>query len=197
MLFREIKENGELDVMQVLDNGYDPFLCDKCKKHGYCIEKFYKKANSNELVSSSNSNSNSIVSARFSENSPITEREISNIVNVRTDIKERSTRLGKKLQTAHDLFHQDEFEQASYMYLDIIETRNDITEAWRGLCASFYFLGKYDDAVSVCLNKNSNLDSSFSDRFIKGCEETLVEGEKGNFESRIKIQKIEKKLVNS
>lgn len=153
MLFREIKQNGKLDVMQVLDNGYDPFLCDKCQKHGYCIEKISKNININELVPNSKIISNSTVSAPFSESSPITEREISNIVNVRTDIKERSTRLGKKIQMAHDLFHQDEFEQASYMYLDIIETRTDISEAWRGLCVSFYFLGKYDDAVSASLNK--------------------------------------------
>lgn len=74
------------------------------------------------------------------------------------------------MQQAHDLFHQDEFEQASYMYLDIIESRTDITEAWRGICASFYFLGKYDEAVAACLNPNTHLESSFVSRFVKGCE---------------------------
>jgi hypothetical protein len=88
---------------------------------------------------------------------------------VRTDIKEASTQFVKKFQQAHDLFHQDEFEQASYMYLDIIETRTDITEAWRGICASFYFLGKYDEAVAACLNPNTHLESSFVNRFVKGC----------------------------
>ena len=100
-------------------------------------------------------------------------REISNIVNVRTDIKERSTQLEKKLQHAHDFFHRDEFEQASYLYLDIIETRTDITEAWKGICASFYFIGKYVEAVATCLNSNCNLDITFINRFIKRCEDRI------------------------
>ena len=79
--------------------------------------------------------------------------------------------MGKKLQQAHDLFHQDEFEQASYIYQDIIETRADITEAWRGICASFYLLGKFEEAGAVCVNPKTNLDSTFVDRFLKACEE--------------------------
>ncbi len=71
------------------------------------------------------------------------------IVNIRTDIKEASTKFGKKLQQAHDLFHQDEFEQASYMYQDIIETRSDITD----------------------------LNLSFVNRFVKACEKKMVIGE--------------------
>jgi hypothetical protein len=55
------------------------------------------------------------------------------------------------------------------LYLDIIETRTDITEAWRGICASFYFLGKYDEAAATCLNANSHLESSFVSRFVKEC----------------------------
>jgi hypothetical protein len=43
---------------------------------------------------------------------------------VRTDIKEATTKFGKKLKQAHDLFHQYEFEQASYMYLDINFPKN-------------------------------------------------------------------------
>ena len=51
---------------------------------------------------------------KLDDQTPITEREISNIVNVRTDIKEATTKFGKKLQQAHDLFHQDDFEQAKH-----------------------------------------------------------------------------------
>lgn len=169
MIYREIKENGELDVMKILDNGYDPFLCDKCQEHGYCIAKFYKHPATNKLIPIPNTESN-VRGIKLDDLTPITEREISNIVNVRTVIKEATSKFGKKLQQAHDLFHQDEFEQASYMYLDIIETRTDITEAWRGICASFYFLGKYDEAVAACLNPNTHLESSFVSRFVKGCE---------------------------
>ena len=147
----------------------DPLLCSKCKEHGYCTAKFYKHPTTNKLVPIPNIESNRR-GFKLDDQTPITEREISNIVNVRTDIKEANTKFGKKLQQAHDLFHQDEFEQASYIYLDIIETRTDITEAWRGICASFYFLGKYDEAVAACLNPNTHLESSFVNRFVKGCE---------------------------
>ena len=178
MLHREIKENGKLDVMKVLENGYDPFLCDKCQKNGYCIEKFYKHPEINELIPIPNSESIGRSLIKLKDIAPITDREISNLVNVKTDIKEAATKFGKKLQKAHDLFHQDEFEQASYMYLDIIETRNDITEAWRGLCASFYFMGKFEDAVSACMKINSYIGNSIVDRFIKGCDEKVKSNDK-------------------
>ena len=171
------------DVIEDLDSE-DPFLCSNCQKHGYCIAKFYKHPATNELVPIPSTESN-IRGIKLDDQSPISEREISNIVNVRTDIKEASTQFGKKLQQAHDLFHQDEFEQASYMYLDIIETRTDVTEAWRGICASFYFLAKYDEAVAACLNANTHLEISFVSRFVKGCEGKL--GESG-----IKLSVLEK-----
>jgi len=156
------------EVIEELDSE-DPFLCSNCQQHGYCIAKFYKHPATNELILIPNNESNVRV-IKLDDLTPITEREISNMVNIRTDIKEATTNFGKKLQQAHDLFHQDEFEQASYIYLDIIETRTDIAEAWRGICASFYFLGKYDESVAVCLNHNNHLDSTFVNRFVKGCE---------------------------
>jgi hypothetical protein len=154
----------------------DPFLCPQCQKHGYCIERFYKEPKTNELIRLPKMESKS-PQTKLESQTPISTMEISNIVNVRTDIQEASSNLGKKLQQAHDLFHQDEFEQASYIYLDIIETRNDITEAWRGICASFYFLAKYDEAVAVCVHPKTNLKSTFVDGFLKACEEKMVVGE--------------------
>ena len=69
----------------------------------------------------------------------ITERDISQWVPIRTTIKDANTNFGKKLQQAHELFHQDEFEQASYMYQDMLETRNDCDEVIVGLAAAFFF----------------------------------------------------------
>ena len=167
--YREIIETPTgLKLSEVIEQSdtEDPFLCSKCQKHGYCIEKFFKHPETNQLIPipHSESDGHAVI------NMAITETEISNIVNIRTGIKEATTKFGKKLQQAHDLFHQDEFEQASYMYLDIIETRSDITEAWRGICASYYFLGKYEEAVAASLNPNTHLDSSFVSSFVKGCE---------------------------
>jgi hypothetical protein len=156
------------EVIEVSDSE-DSFLCSESQKYGYCTAKFYKHPATNKLIPIPNIEFNRR-GLKLDDQTPITDREISNIVNVRTDIKEATTKFGKKLQQAHDLFHQDEFEQASYMYLDIIETRTDITEAWRGICASFYFLGKYDEAAAACLNSNTHLESSFVSRFVKRCE---------------------------
>ena len=170
--YREIiKTPTGIKLSEVIEESEseDSLLCSKCQEHGYCTAKFYKHPTTNELVPIPNIESN-VRGIKLYDQTPISEREISNIVNVRTDIKEATTKFGKKLQQAHDLFHQDEFEQASYMYLDIIETRTDITEAWRGVCASFYFLGKYDEAVVACLNSNTRLESSFVNRFVMGCE---------------------------
>ncbi len=135
-------------------------LCDRCKSYGYCVERRNRAARGSMYQEG----------LPVFDDSDIKEREISNMVHVRTDVSEFSSRFGKKLQQAHDLFHQDEFEQASYMYLDILETRNDCKEAWRGVCASFYFLGKYEEAVAACMNLSSWLESSFVSRFISGCE---------------------------
>jgi hypothetical protein len=190
MKYREIIKSPtgiKLSEVIELSDSEDPFLCSECQKHGYCTAKFYKHPATNELVPIPNeSNKRGL---KLDDQTPITEREISNIVNVRTDIKEGTTKFGKKLQQAHDLFHQDEFEQASYMYLDIIETRTDITEAWRGICASFYFLGKYDEAVAACLNSNTLLNSSFENRFVKGCV-SKISGDNETIEKLLKQKSI-------
>ena len=177
--YREILETPTgIKLSEVIEESdlEDPFLCSDCQKHGYCIAKFHKHHATNELIPISNFDPKS-GSIKSDDQTLITDGEISKIVNLRTDIQEATTKLGKKLQQAHDLFHQDEFEQANYMYLDIIETRTDITEAWRGICASFYFMGKYDEAVAACLNPNTHLESSFVNRFIKGCEGNVVGGD--------------------
>jgi hypothetical protein len=165
------------EVIEVPDSE-DPELCSKCQKHGYCTAKYYKHPTTNDLIPLPNIESIGSGTTMYDQ-TPITDREISNIVNVRTDIKEATTKFGKKLQQAHDLFHQDEFEQASYMYLDIIETRTDIAEAWRGICACYYFMGKYDEAVAASLNINTHLESTFVNRFVKGCEGKIVGVDEG------------------
>jgi hypothetical protein len=180
MLYREIiKTPKGLQLSEPFEtpDNEDPFLCAKCQQHGYCIEKFYKHPNTNELMPIPQIKSKDADLFNWENNAPATESEISNMVNVRTDINEASNRLGKKLQQAHDLFHQDEFEQASYIYLDIIETRTEISEAWKGICASFYFLGKYEEAVAASMNRNTSISSSFMNKFIKACEMKMNQAE--------------------
>jgi len=175
--YREIKGTAKnpkvSNVISRIDDE-DPFLCPKCQQHGYCIEKFYKDSVTNELIPIMNQSQSTNILSLEDINKPIEKKQISNIVNVRTEIKEASTRFGKKLQQAHDLFHQDEFEQASYLYQDIIETRSDVTEAWRGIVASFYFLGKYEEAATFSMNPKTGLGISFINRFIKACDQSSL-----------------------
>jgi hypothetical protein len=131
-------------------------LCERCQLLGYCI-------------------ADSIITLSEEKLMPITDAEIRNFVNVRVEKKEATTMLGKKIQQAHDLFHQDEYEQASFLYLDILQTRNDINEAWAGLAACNYFLAKYDEAVIAFANLYIFSSEDFIKKFTlkfeqKSCE---------------------------
>jgi thioredoxin-like negative regulator of GroEL len=128
-----------------------PLLCDHCKAYGYCIGEANVKLDDLFIK-------------------PASEREIRNWVNVQTEVKEVGTNYSKKLQQAHDLFHQEDFEQASYLYLDILQTRNDCTEAAIGLSASYYFLGYFNKALSYASYLPKSIDQSFLNRFYLQCE---------------------------
>jgi hypothetical protein len=145
-------------------------LCSRCQQHGYCTEKYVKDSRTNQLLPIRTDSTTGKYDSIHYTKKPLLKSDICNIVNVRTEIKEAASALGKRLQYAHDLFHQDEFEQASYVYQDIIETRCDITEAWRGLVACLFFLGKFQEAASLCVSPKVNLDTSFTNPFVETCE---------------------------
>ena len=126
---------------------FDPFLCDECREYGCCI--------------------------KIGGKLPSSDADIKNWINIQTEIIGASPKFSKKLQQAHDLFHQDEYEQASYLYLDILQTRNECTEAWAGLSAAYYFLGKYEDAISSA----NHLQMGFARWFSKRCEIMIKGGE--------------------
>ncbi len=164
------------------------FLCDECKPLGYCRKYTKTKENNYTVISRAEGNfqlppglfdNNTNPSLQITDlTKSLTDTEIKNWVNVRTDNKEANTKFGRKLQQAHDLFHQDEFEQASYLYLDILQTRNDCEEAWKGIAAAYYFLGKYADAESSSAVLNNRFDNGFNERFTKKCEKMLLQIEK-------------------
>ena len=143
------RQQKELEVEIPFEE--DPLLCDHCKAYGYCIGEANVQLDDQYLE-------------------PASEREIRNWVNVQTDVKEVGTRFSKKIQQAHDLFHQDEFEQASYLYLDILQSRNDCTEAAKGLSAAYYFLGNYKQALSYASYLPDRTNQPFLNRFYKQCE---------------------------
>jgi hypothetical protein len=145
----------------------DPFLCDKCQSLGYCREARNRKI-TEELR-------HRLSLSKIKKQIPLTEREIAHWVPLRTGIKDASTIFGKKLQQAHELFHQDEFEQASYLYLDMLETRNECEEAKIGLAASLFFLHQYEASASAALKINSIYKYDWPMRFAHLCEIKLYE----------------------
>jgi hypothetical protein len=162
------------DEIEDSDND-DPFLCKKCQSYGYCIEKFYKNPSNNELIPIEAGVVNRKTLTQLNQNTFITDKEIANWVPLRTEIKDASTPFGKKLQKAHDLFHQEEYEQASYMYRDMLETRNDCDEIRLGLVSSLYFLENYHEAADIALRINSPYKKNESVQFIRQCEKKINE----------------------
>jgi len=157
----------------------DPFLCERCQPFGYCLESAGKKKNSFSI--------DEIQKQIKLENTGLTDREIAQWVPLRTTIKDANTKFGKKLQQAHELFHQDEFEQANYMYQDMLETRNDCDEIVIGLSASFYFLKKYEEASSAIL-KLSNSNNQYPNRFSIQCENKINEEKKEMINVAVEIE---------
>ena len=138
----------------------DPFLCSDCQQLGYC-RKYGKNS----------SNYSTTQSLRAYSNKPpsFSEREISNWVPIRAASIYTGIAFRKRLQAAHDLFHEDEFEQASYMYQDMLASRKDCDELIIGLAASLFFLGKYEEAAGVIARLHGLLHSNISDKFSELC----------------------------
>lgn len=148
----------------------DPFLCERCQPFGYCLESAGRKNNYKSIAE--------IQTQIKLENTGLSDREIAQWVPIRTTIKDANTKFGKKLQQAHELFHQDEFEQSNYMYQDMMETRNDCDEVIIGLSASFYFLKKYEEASSTILKLDTSHKLQYPNRFSIQCEKKLSEEKK-------------------
>jgi hypothetical protein len=164
----------KIDLKLESDNEHS-ILCSECKMFGYCTKYYYLDEKTNQLQPIENNSIYKEPISHINSNGLLGKNEISELVNLRTEIKEGNTGLVRKIQNAHDLFHQDEFEQASYLYQDIVATRSDIQEAWRGLLACFYFLGKYDEAISLSMYNILRIDSSFIDKLVNTCEYLLNE----------------------
>jgi hypothetical protein len=141
----------------------DPFLCSDCQQLGYCrksregiiqdlLPKHY------EILSKSNP-----------EHHYFKDIDISNLVPVKTMVKDFMTTAGKKLQEAHDLFHQNEYEQASYLYRDLLTQRADFYEAAIGLSACYYFMKQYEEAASVASGVNHFAFGKVLPQFLDAC----------------------------
>ncbi len=79
-------------------------------------------------------------------------KELKRHIPVKIEYHSFSASSDKSIQSAHDLFHQDEFEKARELYKDFLESRSDSQEAWLGLTICHFILGDYENAFISCSN---------------------------------------------
>jgi tetratricopeptide (TPR) repeat protein len=103
-------------------------------------------------------------------NKLLPDSQICNWVPIRYMAQDSSTPSGKKLSQAHELFHQDEYQDALDLYKELLETRNDFQEAWIGLAVTQYMLGKYDEALTASYRLHEWRYRAFLNIFSKQCE---------------------------
>ena len=148
------------------------FLCSNCKTLGFCrrraqdLRHDYRRSNPQAAPLPPIA-----PSLGFKGSVAFSEREIKFWVPLKT--QQAPAIGGKMLQKAHDLFHEEEYEQASYVYRDLLQTRNDYQEALLGLAASLYFLGKYEEATVMAMRLSAQEQTGAAERFLKSCEKAV------------------------
>ena len=100
----------------------------------------------------------------------VTDSQICNWVPLRYIAQDSSTPNGIKLSQAHEFFHQDEYEKALNIYIELLETRNDFQEAWVGSAVSNYMLANYEEALIAIQKLHEWRYRDFINVFIKQCE---------------------------
>ena len=142
----------------------NPFLCDSCQQLGYCRKS--REAVIEEMLPKYFE----VLSKPNTEYHYMKYTYIDNMVPIKTMIRDSNTVAGKKLQQAHDLFHQGEYEQASYLYRDLLTQRADYQEAAVGLAASYFYMQQYEDAATVASGINHFDFNKHLSKFLDACE---------------------------
>lgn len=168
----------------MLPKKFKSYLCAGCQALGYCKAKAEQKEFENLYEK--------YRLQKIKKNIPLSDKAIKNGVPFKTDLRGANQKVGKKIQIAHDLFHENEYEQANYIYQDILQTRNDCDEAIIGAAATYYFLKKYEEAAVIAERHYEKWHSDFTNRFILSCEKKLT---KAN--SQIKELVINKKITHA
>jgi len=150
----------------------NPFLCDDCQQLGYCRKT--REASVEDLLAKYYQ----YLSVPNKEYHFMKDADIINLVPVKTTVKDYYSTAGRKLQQAHDLFHQDEFEQASYLYRDLLMQRVDYNEAGLGLSVCYYFMKQYDEAASIATSISRFSYNDHLSSFLDACERAAREVEK-------------------
>jgi tetratricopeptide (TPR) repeat protein len=154
----------------------NPFLCDDCQPLGYCIK------NREAAIESLLPKYYKVLSDPNPDYDYMKDADIVNLVPVKAMVKDYYTPSGKKLQQAHDLFHQNEYEQASYLYRDLLTQRADYDEAAIGLAACYYFMKQYEEAAAIVTGfSRFSIDNKIA-QFLEACARATHHSEKNKKE---------------
>lgn len=138
-------------------------LCDGCKKHyGYCINARLElmKLEGEYLV--------------------LSQSQIRNLI----PIKSHPLSIGylgsfsiSNLQSAHDAFHQEDYETALLHYLAVTEINIQYSEAYLYVAVCHYMIGNIDDAIDYAIRSSYNYISNSKGvkDFIQHCENCIAE----------------------
>ena len=107
---------------------------------------------------------------KLTNHNVVSDSKICNWVPLRYMAQDSNTPNGIKLSQAHELFHQDEYEKALNIYLELLETRNDFQEAWVGSAVSNYMLANYEEALIAIQKLHEWRYRDFINVFTKQCE---------------------------
>jgi len=154
------------------DNTNNPFLCNRCQQLGYCRKS--REAAIAEMLP----RHYKVLSELNPEYHFMKVNEINNLVPIKTMVRDSNTAAGKKLQQAHDLFHQEEYEQANYLYRDLLTQRADYQEASVGLAASYFYMKQYEEAAAVASGIDDFDFNKHLSKFLDACERATQHSEK-------------------
>jgi hypothetical protein len=150
--------------MKYSDEINNPFLCNVCQKLGYC------RKSREGVIAEMLPRYYEVLSELNPEYHYMNASDISQIVPIKTMVRDSKTVAGKKLQQAHDLFHQGEYEQASFLYRDLLTQRADYQEAAVGLAASYFFMKQYEEAATIASGINDFDFNKHLSKFLDACE---------------------------
>ena len=141
----------------------NPFLCNDCKKLGYCrlaAEEHRKKAEAERLTK-----------AMYR----MEDAEIRNMVPLnRKDITSPYKR--EHLETADLAFHQEDYETAILHYLAVLEGCPSQSTTHVFLSVSFYFMKDFESAIrsAFCYLAEASQGSGRIEKFIVHCQNCLA-----------------------
>ncbi len=146
-----------LDFVSIYDSEYDKII----QKYQTDLDEGIYMSDWREFYEAANKRLIDYVAPVLNPNFDTTQDNIINqidikrlkrFVPIRMDYYSLTSDTSEVLQEAHDLFHQDEYQKAKLIYKDLLNSRNEIQEAWVGLTICNFIIGDYENAYIASSN---------------------------------------------